>query len=53
MSDKVRIGQEEWEVLDHKAVPGFRPAFYIIFSIAAVYFLYIFVTHFMGHSGGH
>lgn len=35
----------EWEMLTHKAVPGFRPAFYIILAVAAVYFIYIFSSH--------
>lgn len=39
---------EEFEILDHAEVPGFRTAFYIIICVAVVYFIYIFAI-----SGAH
>lgn len=44
---KEKFNGEEFEILDHKAVPGFKTAFYIIMSIAVIYFIYIFshVSH--------
>lgn len=40
---KKKFNGEEFEVLDHDAVPGFKTAFHIIISVAVVYFIYIFL----------
>lgn len=37
-----KIKGEEFEILDHTEVPGFKTAFHIIFCVAVVYFIYIF-----------
>jgi len=44
---KKKFNEEEFEVLDHDEVPGFRTAFHIIISVAVIYFIYIFshVSH--------
>ncbi len=39
---KKNFGKQEFEILDHEEVPGFRIGFYVVFTLAAVYFLYIF-----------
>jgi len=39
---KKKINGEEFEILDHDAVPGFRTAFHIIICAAVIYFIYIF-----------
>jgi hypothetical protein len=33
---------EEFEILVHDEVPGFRTAFHIIICVAVIYFIYIF-----------
>ena len=42
-----KINGEEFEILDHDAVPGFKTAFHIIICVAVIYFIYIFshVSH--------
>ncbi len=44
---KKKFKGEEFEVLEHDEVPGFRTAFHIIISVAVIYFIYIFshVSH--------
>lgn len=44
---KKKFKGEEFEILEHGAVPGFKTAFHIIISVAVVYFIYIFshVSH--------
>ncbi len=44
---KKTFNGEEFEVLDHDEVPGFKTAFHIIISVAVIYFIYIF-SH-VGH----
>ena len=44
---KKKFGDEEFEILDHAEVSGFRTAFHIIICIAVVYFIYIFLH--VGH----
>ncbi len=39
---KETFNNEEYEILDHDEVPGFRKAFNIIICVAAAYFIYIF-----------
>ncbi len=39
---KKKFNGEEFEILDHSEVPGFRTAFHIIISVAVIYFIYIF-----------
>ena len=39
---KKKINGEEYEVLDHDEVPGYRTAFHIILAVAVIYFIYIF-----------
>jgi hypothetical protein len=39
---KKKFNGEEFEVLDHDEVPGFRTAFHIIISVAVIYFIFIF-----------
>lgn len=36
----------EWEILQHEALPGYPKAFKIILAVAAVYFIHIFVYSF-------
>ena len=44
---KKMFNGQEFEILDHDEVPGFRAAFYVIISIAVGYLVGIFI-----HSGG-
>lgn len=37
-----RIGDQEFEVLEHGEKPGFRKAFHIVLGVMVVYFIYIF-----------
>lgn len=37
-----KFNGEEYEILDHDEVPGFRNAFYIILGVAVAYLIYIF-----------
>jgi hypothetical protein len=37
-----KFNGEEFEVLDHEEIPGFRRAFHIIICVAVIYFIYIF-----------
>ncbi len=39
-----KINNQEFEVLEHGEIPGFKKAFHIILCVAVVYFIYIF-TH--------
>jgi len=39
---KKKFNGEEFEVLDHAEVPGFKTAFHIIICVAVIYFIYIF-----------
>lgn len=39
---KKKFGDEEFEVLQHDEVPGYRAAFHIIICVAVAYFVYIF-----------
>ncbi|MCG8633740.1 MAG: hypothetical protein MI863_07935 [Desulfobacterales bacterium] len=39
---KKKFNGEEYEILDHDEVPGFRTAFHIIITVAVIYFIYIF-----------
>ena len=43
-----KINGEEFEILDHDEVPGFKTAFHIIICIAVIYFIFIF-----SHVGQH
>jgi len=45
---KKEFNGEEFEVLDHDEVPGFKTVFHIIISVAAIYFIYIFSHAFNG-----
>ncbi len=38
--------KEEPNELKHKAVPGYKPVFYIIFSLCAAYLALIFIMYF-------
>lgn len=40
---------EEFEVLDHDEVPGYRTAFHIIISLAVIYLMYIFLSGIFSH----
>ncbi|MCP4717977.1 MAG: hypothetical protein GY860_00845 [Desulfobacteraceae bacterium] len=43
MKTKMKVfNNEKFEVLEHDEVPGFRKAFHIIISVAAIYLIYIF-----------
>jgi hypothetical protein len=39
---KQKFNGQEFEILEHEAIPAFKTAFYIILCIAVVYFIYIF-----------
>ncbi len=41
---KKKFNGEEFEILDHAEVPGFRKVFHIIICVAAIYFIYAFMT---------
>ncbi len=41
---KKKYNNEEYEILDHDAVPGYRTAFHIILAVAVIYFIYIFAN---------
>ena len=34
----------KWEILQHKALPGYKTAFHIIIIIAVIYFIYVFAA---------
>ena len=36
--------REDWEMLKHEALPGFKTGFLVILSFALLYFLYIFIS---------
>ena len=44
--------EEEWEVLGHDPVPGYKTAFYIAISLAVIYLIYAFSAGF-GTGGVH
>lgn len=33
---------EEFEILDHAPVPGYRTAFHVIICLAVIYLIYVF-----------
>ena len=37
---------EEWEILGHDPVPGYKAAFYIAISLAVIYLIYAFSAGF-------
>ncbi len=39
---KAKINNQEFEILEHDPIPGFKTAFQIILGIAVVYLVYIF-----------
>ncbi len=39
---KKKFNDEQFEILDHAEVPGFRKAFNIIICVAVIYLIYIF-----------
>jgi hypothetical protein len=39
---KKKFNGEEYEILVHDEVPGFRKVFHIIICLAVIYFIYIF-----------
>ncbi len=42
MGTKIKVFKnEEFEVLEHDEVPGFRKVFHIIISVAVIYLTYI------------
>ncbi|MCG8566469.1 MAG: hypothetical protein MI747_15440 [Desulfobacterales bacterium] len=43
-----KFNQETFQILEHDAVPGYRPVFHIVLCLAVVYFVYIFF-----HAGSH
>lgn len=50
MGNKTKMfNGEEFEILDHDEVPGFRKAFYVIITIAMIYFGYIFTSSLLFH----
>lgn len=44
---KEKFNGEEFEILDHAEVPGFKTAFHVIICVAVAYFIYIFMH--VGH----
>jgi len=42
--------KEEWEMLGHDPVPGYRTALYLAVAIAVIYLIFAFS---MGGGGGH
>lgn len=38
------FNNEKFEVLEHEEVPGYKTVFYIVLSVAVIYFVLIF-TH--------
>jgi len=38
------MSEQELKELKHDPVPGYRPAFYIIFGISLIYMIIIFLT---------
>jgi len=44
MNNNKANDDEDWEMLQHKALPGFKTGFLLILSLAMLYFLYIFVS---------
>ena len=39
---KKQFNHQEFEVLEHSEVPGYRRAFHIVLCVAVIYFIYIF-----------
>ena len=37
------MSHEDKKILDHEPVPGYRPAFYVIFAISVAYLALIFL----------
>ena len=48
MTSKNKNNTEEWEMLGHDPVPGYRPAFYIAVLISVIYLIIAF-----SGGGGH
>ncbi len=39
---KTKMNNQEFEILEHEPIPGYKTAFHIILGIAVVYLIYIF-----------
>ena len=44
---------EEWEILGHDPVPGYRAAFYFAVLVSVVYLIIAFSGLFGGHHAAH
>ena len=41
---KKNFNGQEFEILEHGEVPGFRKAFQIVICVAVLYFIFVFAT---------
>jgi hypothetical protein len=46
MSTQDANQKDEWEILQHGEVPGYRKTFHVILTLAVVYLIHIFVYTF-------
>lgn len=49
MTTKDKLDHEDWEMLGHDPVPGYKTAFYIAVVVSVIY---LAVAFFSGGSGG-
>ena len=50
MNNKDESEEENWEMVGHEPVPGYRTALYLAVLIAVIYLIFAFST---GGGGGH
>ncbi|WP_457551751.1 hypothetical protein [Desulfobacula sp.] len=50
MNSKDENKNNEWEMLGHDPVPGYKAAFYLAVLVAVIYLIFAFST---GGGGGH
>ena len=50
MNSKDENKNNEWEMLGHEPVPGYKAAFYLAVLVAVIYLIFAFST---GGGGGH
>jgi len=51
MNNKDENENEDWEMIGHEPVPGYRTAFYFAIVVSVIYLIFAF--SFGGGSGGH
>jgi len=51
MNSKDENEKEDWEMIGHEPVPGYRTAFYFAIVVSVIYLIFAF--SFGGGTGGH